>query len=106
MKKLIVFDLDGTRVDSTQDISAAIIFAALTVCDLPENTITYEQIAPLIGKNLEITFKALLPSNLHHHVEECVSTYRKYYVENCTRHTTIFPTMLPLLAKLKAQGNK
>ena len=106
MGKLITFDLDGTLIDSAEDISTAIIYAAHQVCQLPENTITFQQTAPLLGKNLQLTFATLLPAAYHHRIEECVKVYREYYPQNCANHTTVFPGLIELLVELRKQGYK
>jgi HAD superfamily hydrolase (TIGR01549 family) len=106
MKKLSIFDMDGTLIDSGLDISTAIIQAAHSVCNLAPNTISYAQTAPLLGKDLQTTFRALLPAQYHNKIQECVAAYRLFYLENCAVNTIIFPGMLELVAELKAGGGK
>lgn len=106
MKKLVIFDLDGTLIDSGQDISTAIAYAAHTVCHLPAGTVTLEQTASLLGKNLHDTFSSLLAPEYHTQIEDCILAYRQYYLQNCANATVVFPGLLDLLLELKGQGYK
>lgn len=106
MKKLIVFDLDGTLIDSSEDISRAITYAAHTACNLPEGTITTAQVRPLLGKNLHDTFTLLLDPQYHSYIEDCVKAYREFYPSNSTVYTTIFPGLLEIIENLKERGCK
>ena len=107
MKKLIVFDFDGTIIDSQLDVSTAIVYAANSVCpELPEGSITLEHAAPLLGKTLHETFAALLPSQYHDRINDCVVAYRNYYLENCTRNTYVYDGVIELLTNLHQQGKK
>lgn len=106
MKSLIVFDLDGTLIDSSEDISRAITYAAHTACNLPNNTITTAQVRPLLGKNLQDTFMLLLEPQYHPQIEACIRAYREFYLENCAVYTKIFPGLLDIVQRLREQGAK
>ena len=101
MKKLVVFDADGTLVDSAGDIAASIAYAATTVCGLPDGTFTLDQTLPLLGKHLDETFRLLLAPEYHPRVAECVAAYRLHYRANMARTTRPFPGILPLLVDLR-----
>ncbi len=106
MKKLVVFDLDGTVIDSAADIGEAIAQAATSVCGLPPGTITLEQTRPLTGKSLETMFTMLLPAGQVYPMAELIQAYRAYYIEHCAVHTRPYPGMLDLLVELRQQGLK
>ncbi len=106
MKQLVIFDLDGTLIDSAVDIGTAIVHAATTVCDLPSGQITLEQTRPLMGKSLQETFAALLPAEYHARTPALINAYRSHYFENCARTTTIYPGMLDVLLDLRGRGIK
>ncbi|HEX2916648.1 MAG TPA: HAD-IA family hydrolase [Chloroflexia bacterium] len=105
MKKLIVFDLDGTLIDSSVDVGTAIVHAARSVCGLSEEAVTVEHTMPLFGKNLHTTFSALLPVEHHARVDECIEAYRSYYMENCARYTRPYAGIVELLKELR-ENNK
>lgn len=104
-KKVVVFDFDGTLVDSVQDVANSIAYAAQTVADLtPEQTPTFEQVLPHMGRHLADMFQELLPLEKHSLIDQCVQTYRLHYRANCTRTTVPFPGILELLTELKSRG--
>ena len=108
MKKLIVFDFDGTTVDSFADMEVAITHAATTAGALKADDSLTERVRALlrIGKDLHYTFGHLVPANQPERVYACVAVYREYYMENCANFTQPFPGMVELLTDLRAAGCK
>jgi phosphoglycolate phosphatase len=96
----IIFDLDGTLVDSKRDIAGAQLWV---LHQLGVNTYNTEDLYPLIGKPLTETFSKLLPSSLHGRIAEAAELYRTYYPPRALETTTLFPgvreTLEALLAK-------
>lgn len=104
-RKFIIFDLDGTLIDSNADILVALTYALTTVGGIPEVELDRALVDRYMGKGLHEIFAALLPTAHHHLLEEFVTTFRNYYRENCATNTAIYPGGLDLLQKLR-EGNK
>ena len=83
----ILFDLDGTLVDSRLDISAAINHGLERLGADPRPV---EEIAPLIGQPLDDIFAALLPAQLRATAPRGASYYRPFYLEHCADHSVLY----------------
>ncbi len=101
--RYVIFDVDGTLLDSKRDIAAAQLwtFRQLGVTDHRP-----EDIFPLIGKPLAETFATLLPPNLHHRIPEAALMYRDYYRAHAFDTTDLFPHVQETLKALYEQGIK
>lgn len=92
--ELVIFDMDGTLVDSRDDIAAS-INAGLLAVGAPARSGT--EIHQLIGRPLAEMFRALLPAGLVGRSEEAARAYRADYFENCARGSRLFPGVLECL---------
>ena len=98
---LIIFDLDGTLVDSTEDIVRAF---AHSLAQFDIDHVETDAIRQLIGKPLNQAFHSLLPERYHSLVPRCVEQFRAYYFEHCLDHSRPFPGVPELLNDLKTRG--
>ncbi|UCH26366.1 MAG: HAD family hydrolase [Trueperaceae bacterium] len=96
----IVFDLDGTLVDSLPDIVLSFqeAFRQQGV-EPPEAAL----VRPLLGKPLEEMFSVFVPHEL---VTDLVAGYRSHYSQHCTDHSRPFPGVPELLTVLRDRGYK
>ncbi len=97
----ILFDVDGTLLDSKRDIAAAQLW---TFHQLGVDTLRPEDIYPLIGKPLAETFTALLPKHLHDRIPEAGLIYRDYYRAHAFDTTSLFPGVKETVASLRMMG--
>lgn len=97
----IIFDVDGTLVDSKRDIAAA---QHWVLQQLGVHSYTPEQLYPLVGKSLAETFTALLPQNLLHRIPEAAELYKSYYRPRALETTTLFPDVKETLEILRTKG--
>ena len=104
MKKLIIFDLDGTLLNTIGDLADAVDYV-MRSRNLPEHTnAEYRQ---MVGGGIKRLVERALPSELAEneaYVEECVAQFRRYYVDNIDRHTIPYDGIPELLRKLQANG--
>lgn len=104
MKKLVIFDLDGTLLNTIGDLADAVDYV-MRSRNLPEHTnAEYRQ---MVGGGIKRLVERALPEELKRdeaYVEECVTQFRRYYVDNIDRHTTPYEGIHELLHKLQNDG--
>jgi len=100
--KAVLFDLDGTLVDSLEAIVNAVEKASESrglKCDSAK-------VVKMIGLPLENIFGVLAPDLSEQEIQQLVHEYRKYYMAHHLENTTIRPSGQLVLRKLKAKGLK
>jgi phosphoglycolate phosphatase len=94
----IIFDVDGTLLDSKRDIAGAQLWV---LRQLGVDGYRPEDLYSYIGKTLHETFSLILPAELHHRIPEAAAMYRDYYRPRALDTTTLFPDVRDTLAALK-----
>ena len=104
MKKLVIFDLDGTLLNTIGDLADAVDYV-MRSRNLPEHTnAEYRQ---MVGGGIKRLVERALPQELANneaYVEECGTQFRRYYVDNIDRHTIPYEGIPELLRKLQSEG--
>lgn len=99
-RPLIIFDLDGTLVDSRADIAQSINVGLAALGAEPRPV---AELYPFIGKPLSEIFAVLLcdarPDALR--VEAACEAYRQHYFEHCADASTLYPGLRETLNALK-----
>lgn len=100
----IIFDLDGTLLDSLTDIADSVNHTLLTF-DLPQKTT--EEIRNAVGNGARnLLIQCVENGEDHPRFEEILLFYQNWYAAHCTQHTKPFPGIVDLLTQLKAAGSK
>lgn len=101
---LVIFDLDGTLLNTIGDLAASVDYV-MRSRNLPEHTDTeYRQ---MVGGGIRRLVERALPATLasdSEYVDECVTQFRHYYVDNIDRYTTPYDGMCELLVDLRRAG--
>ena len=97
-RPVIVFDLDGTLVDSLADIIASFrhAFGELGL-EQPDAM----AVRALIGRPLDEMYANFVPAG---RVAALSAAYRRHYPKNFTRNSRIFPGVIEVLGGLREQG--
>ncbi len=93
----VLFDLDGTLVDSVESIVRSFTHATQSLLG---TTVAREAIVATIGRPLEPTFEALAPGR----GAELLQTYRAYLNEHHDALVRAFPGTVELLVELRGRG--
>lgn len=94
--KLIIFDLDGTLVDSRRDIAGAIIHTLDRIgIDAPPE----EDLYPHIGRLLFDIFFELIGDGDRTRAEEATCLYREYFYEHCNIHSRLYDGVMETLER-------
>lgn len=101
MKKYIMFDLDGTLIDSSKDVTRLLI-KALCDCGYPVGEDAYIKIGPPLDKMIEAT----VPSVTKEDNKRIVEYFRELYKIDGTSLTAPYQGIISLLKKLRDDGCK
>jgi phosphoglycolate phosphatase len=96
-KKNILFDLDGTILDSYDGVVSSFIE---TLLHFDHQAPPKEELAWCIGPPLEYSYNILLPNREKDHIDRLVMHNRKIYGEKWVFHCKLFPGMRELIAQL------
>lgn len=100
MYKLIVFDLDGTLLDTLDDLASAVNYA-LKEHGLPVRTV--DEVRAFVGNGV----KNLITRAVGEHREneaEVLSVFRAYYDKHNADETHVYEGIITLLQALKEKG--
>ena len=100
-KKLIIFDLDGTLVDTVVDLNAGINYA-LTKHRYPSRSV--EHTAHAIGNGIFVTLLRSLPLEDPEAANVLLPDFRAYYREHYLDNSIRYRGMLNTLKILKKKG--
>ncbi|MEW6982743.1 HAD family hydrolase [Colwelliaceae bacterium 6471] len=99
--KLVVFDWDGTLMDSIGRIVSSMQSAAKAVLlESPSD----EQVKSIIGMSLPKAMSVLFPQSTHEQSERLVAQYKEYYVDLDPTPTPLFDNAIALLEQLRQQN--
>jgi len=95
---LVIFDLDGTLVDSRADIAAAVNHAIGVVAG---KGVLDEAVYPYIGEGLKYTFGELTGLTDGDRIARMVDEYKRFFYDHCDVHSRVYPGVAETL---KAMG--
>ena len=98
----VIFDLDGTLLDTLDDLAAAVNFA-LKEYGLPLRT--REEVRAFVGNGmLKLIERAVGDADVD--IFGVLTLFKVYYKDNCTKYTKPYDGILSLLKTLKEKGIK
>jgi phosphoglycolate phosphatase len=91
---LLIFDLDGTLIESKWDIAESVNFT-LAELGLPQRPL--EEIFGFVGDGVKKLLRLAVGEGNQGRFEEALKVFRGYYLEHCLDRTTFFPGIEPML---------
>lgn len=103
MKKLVIFDLDGTLLNTIYDLGEACNFA-LRKFGLQQHPIQAYNF--MVGNGIRKLIERAHPDSTPELLEELIKEFRAYYDEHCTENTKPYKGVPELLQQLQARDVK
>lgn len=106
MNKLVIFDLDGTLLNTIADLAAGVNHT-LAAHDLPQHTI--DEYTLMVGNGMRKLIMRALPGELaadDAFVDNMLAEFLSYYADHIDVHTKPYPGVPELISTLSAQGYK
>lgn len=102
--KVVIFDLDGTLIDSLEDLGEAVNHA-MDQKGFPRHTLA--ECRQMVGHGVRNLVMQALPASLQADealVDECLGVFKAYYTAHIDVHTRPYPGMEDLLRHLHENG--
>lgn len=102
MRKAILFDMDGTLLNTLEDLYYS-TNAALAAYGFPKRTI--EEVRQFVGNGLRNLMRQAVPDGEENsHFEDCMKTFKEHYGVHLDDHTGPYPGILKMLQILAEKG--
>ena len=99
--KAIIFDCDGTLLDTVRDLTNA-VNAALRCVGLPEQT--ENDTKKMVGNGISVFVKRALGNNHQDLYDRAFPIFKQYYDQHFDDFTAPYPGIINMLEKLKKEG--
>ncbi len=101
---LLIFDLDGTLIDSRLDLAGAV---NATRTHLGMSRLDNERVYSYVGNGAPVLIRrALGDQATEAEIQEALEYFLEYYHEHELDHTTLYPGVADSLARLQAAGKR
>ena len=100
--KTYVFDLDGTLLNTINDLAASVNFA-LKEYGMSQHTV--DEVRNFVGNGVKKLMERAVPDGLDNPLfEDAYATFKKHYLEHGLDTTKPYPGIVDLLRELKKRG--
>ncbi len=100
--KSVIFDLDGTLLNSLDDLAISTNFA-LGKCGYPTHTI--DEVRKMVGNGVGKLIERAVPKNTtESELNHCLDVFKRHYVKHCHDNTVPYPGVINLLKVLYEKG--
>jgi len=102
--KNYIFDLDGTLLDTLEDLTASTNYA-LHEFEMP--VYSRDQIRMFVGNGVRKLIERAVPGGAtNERFEEVLSVFQQHYLQHGMDHTVPYAGIVDLLTKLRAEGRR
>lgn len=102
MKKFVIFDLDGTLLNTLEDLKDSTNFA-LHEFAYPKRTL--DEVRSFLGNGVQKLIERAVPKDCQN-VEECLKCFKNHYSENMYNKTAPYEGIVEVLKELREKGLK
>lgn len=101
MRKTVIFDLDGTLIDSLKDLTISVNYC-MKKYGGPQYT--DDEIKEKVGRGIYVLIEKSLPGGRKNpQYDACVGEFAPYYKEHMFDHSCAFPGIMEVLEALKSK---
>ena len=98
----IIFDLDGTLLDTLSDLAASVNYA-LKAHDMPTHSI--DNVRRFVGNGVRLLMERAVPDGAKNpKFEEAFATFRQHYMEHSLDTTRPYDGIMDMLQTLRSRG--
>ncbi len=101
--KTVLFDLDGTLLDTLQDLTASVNYT-LRALSLPERG--KDEVRRFVGNGVKNLIRLILGEENQEKAEFALSLYNEHYALHKADHTSPYEGIRELIAALHGEGRK
>lgn len=104
MKKAVIFDLDGTLLNTLDDLADSTNYA-LSKFGYPTRTI--EEVRQFVGNGVAKLIERAIPEGKNNpNFEKCLAIFKENYAQNMYNKTAPYNGIIEMLSNLKSRGIK
>lgn len=104
MKKAVIFDLDGTLLNTLDDLADSTNYA-LSRFGYPTRTI--DEVRQFVGNGVAKLIERAIPEGKNNpNFEKCLAIFKENYAQNMYNKTAPYNGILEMLSNLKSKGIK
>ena len=104
MIRLLIFDLDGTLLNTLEDLTDSTNYA-LKEFNFPTRTI--EEVRNFVGNGVAKLIERAIPNGRENeNFEDCLEVFKQNYAENMNNKTSPYEGIIDLLKELKSKNYK
>lgn len=104
MKKIVIFDLDGTLLNTLDDLADSTNYA-LSKFGYPTRTI--EEVRQFVGNGVAKLIERAIPDGKNNsNFEKCLAIFKENYAQNMYNKTAPYNGIIEMLSNLKSKGIK
>lgn len=104
MKKAVIFDLDGTLLNTLDDLADSTNYA-LSRFGYPTRTI--DEVRQFVGNGVAKLIERAIPEGKNNpNFEKCLAIFKENYAQNMYNKTTPYNGIIEMLSNLKSKGIK